>query len=115
MRPGAPAVLGLVDAVADRQIGPLQAFAAADVEDVGIRGSHGNGADGSGWLRVERWRPRAAVIGGLPHATVDDADVEQVRPIGNAGGGLGASAAVRAYHAVRRSPVAASSRPEDAG
>ena len=34
MRPGLAGVGGLVDAVADREIGPLQAFAAADVDDV---------------------------------------------------------------------------------
>ena len=36
MRPGLPTVPGLVDAVADREIGPLQSLADTNVDDVGI-------------------------------------------------------------------------------
>ena len=39
VRPGLAGVGRLVDAVADREIGPRQAFAAADVEDVGSEGA----------------------------------------------------------------------------
>ena len=39
MRPGLAGVGGFVDAVADGEVGALQAFAAADVDDVGIGGA----------------------------------------------------------------------------
>ena len=99
MRPGLAGVGGFVDAVADGEVGPLQALAAADVDDVRIGGRDGDGADGAGRLVVEDRIPGAAVVGRLPDAAVAHADVEDVRLAGDAGGGLGASAAMRADRA----------------
>ena len=93
-----PRVGGFVDAVADGEIGPLQAFAAADVDDVGIGRRDGERADGAGRLIVEDRLPGAAVVGGLPDAAVVDADVEDVGLAGHAGRPDGAAAAERADH-----------------
>ena len=91
--PGLAGVGGFVDAVADGEIGTLESFAAADVDDVGIGGSDGESADGAGGLVVEDGVPGAAVVGGLPDAAVADADVEDVGLGGDALGGFGASGA----------------------
>src|SRR5205807_1562520 len=93
--PGLAAVGRFVHAVADRQVRPLQALAAADVNHVGVRRGDGQGADGAGRLVVEDGGPDAAVVGGLPDATVVDADEEDVGPPGHAGGADGATAAER--------------------
>jgi hypothetical protein len=53
VRPVCAGVRRLVDAVADGQVGPRQAFAAADVDDVRIGRRHGDPADRAGWLIVE--------------------------------------------------------------
>src|SRR6185503_9660377 len=58
------------------EVGPLQPFAAADVEDVGIRGSDGDGPDGAGGLVVEDRRPGAAVVVRLPDPPIAHADLE---------------------------------------
>ncbi len=47
MLPRLAAVGRFVHAVADGKIGPLQTFAAADIDDVGIGGRDGERADGS--------------------------------------------------------------------
>src|SRR5262249_12612465 len=96
--PRLAAVGRFVDAVAGGQVGPLQALAAADVEDVGVGGGDGQGADGAGGLVVEDRHPGAAGVGRLPDAAVVDADVEQVRPAGHAGRADGAPGAERADH-----------------
>ena len=62
MRPGFARVGRFVDAVADGQIGPMQAFAAADIDDVRIRNRHRDRADGTGRLIVENRLPGAPVI-----------------------------------------------------
>ena len=96
VRPRLAGVGGLVDAVAGRQVGPLLRLAGADVDDVGIRGRHRQRADRAGGLLVEDRQPGAAGVGGLPHAAVDDADVEGVRLARHAVERLGAAGAVRA-------------------
>ena len=53
MRPGFAGVGGFVDAVADREIGAMQSFAAADINDVGIGGGDRDGADGLRGLVIE--------------------------------------------------------------
>ena len=100
-----PRVGGLVDAVAVGEIGPLQALAAADVDDVRVGRRDGEGADGAGRLVVEDRLPGAAVVGGLPDAAVVDADVEDVGLAGHAGGADGAAAAERADHAPAQAGV----------
>src|SRR5262249_59003433 len=74
--PGSSRVGGLVDAVADGEIGPLQALAAADVDQVGVRRRYGDRADRGGGLVVEDRRPRPAVVVAAEDAAVDRADVE---------------------------------------
>ena len=93
MRPRLAGVGGFVDAVAGGEIGTLQSFAAAGVDDVGIGGRDGERADGAGGLVVEDGVPGAAVIGGLPDAAVAHADVEDVGLPGDPLGGFGASGA----------------------
>jgi hypothetical protein len=94
--PAASGVGRFVDAVADRQVGPLEAFAAADVDDVRIGRRDGNRADRLRRLIVEQRRPGVAVVGRLPDAAVVDADIEDVRLLGDAGGAHRAAAAERA-------------------
>src|SRR5205807_6767642 len=68
MRPGAPGVGGFIDSVAHRKIGPVQAFAAADINDVGIGGRYRYRADRTSGLIVKDRIPSAAIVIGLPHA-----------------------------------------------
>ncbi len=96
MRPGLAGVGRLVDAVADREVGPRQPFAAADVDDVRIGRRDGDPADRSGRLIVEDRLPGAAGVGRLPDAAVHHADVEGVRLARMAGGRLGPPGAKRA-------------------
>ena len=65
VRPGLAGVGGFVDAVADGEIGTLQAFAAGDVNDVRIRGRDRDGANGLRGFVVEDGRPGAAVVVGF--------------------------------------------------
>src|SRR5207249_863727 len=57
--PDLAAIGGFVDAVANRQVRPLQALAAAYVDDVGIRGSDCHGPDRAGGLIIEDRVPGA--------------------------------------------------------
>ena len=77
--PRPPAVGRFVDAVADREVRPLQSLAAADVDDVRVRRRDRERADRLRRLLVEDRRPGAAGVVGLPDAAVVDADVEEVR------------------------------------
>ena len=62
VRPGLAGVGGFVHAVAGGEIGALQSFAAADVDDVRIGLRDRQRADRSGRLIVEDRRPDAAVV-----------------------------------------------------
>src|SRR5262245_20126237 len=93
--PGLPAVGRFVNAVAGRKIGALQTFAAADVNNVGIGRRDSQIADRPGRLVIEDRSPRQAIIGRLPHASVVDADVEDVRLPRNARSADSASRAER--------------------
>ena len=95
VRPGLARVGRFVDAVAGRQIRPLQPFPAADVNDVRIRRGHRQRADRSRRLIVEDRVPGDAVVGRLPHAAVGGGDVEDVGLLRDAGRGLHAPAAER--------------------
>src|SRR5436190_18154246 len=77
--PALTAVGRFVDAVAGGQVWALQALAAADVDDVGIRRGYGEGADGAGRLVIEDGCPGMAEVGGLPDSAIVDADIEDVR------------------------------------
>ena len=96
MDPGLAGVARTVDAVADRQVRPRQAFAAGDVDDVRVGRRDGDPADRAGRLILEDRLPGPAGVGGLPHAAVDHPDVEGVRLAGVPGRGLGAAGAIRA-------------------
>jgi len=93
--PGAAAIAGAVDAVADRQVGPQQPFTARDVDDVGIGRCHRDGADRLGRLSLEDRLPGAAGVVGSPHPAVDGADVENTWLPRNPGHRARASAAHR--------------------
>ena len=95
MRPGRAAVDRFVDAVADRQIGALQTFAAPGVDDPRIARRDGERADRTGRFAIEDRRPRAAGILALPNSAVDGSDIEEVRLIRDAVERDGASAAHR--------------------
>src|SRR5207237_7211145 len=85
MSPCPPRVGRLVDTVADGEIGPNDAGAGPDVDDVAIGGRDGNGANRSGRLIVEDRLPRRTVVGGAPYAAVVEPDIEHVRLAGHAG------------------------------
>ncbi len=76
--PGLAAVRRLVDAVAHRQVGALQPFAAAGVDHPRVRRRHRERADRLRRLRVEQRPPGPARVVGLPDAAVVDAHVEHV-------------------------------------
>src|SRR6185437_14246221 len=95
MRPGLAGVGGFVDAVADGEIRAVQALAAANVNDVGIRGRDGNRADGAGGLVVKDRLPGPSVIVGLPHTAVADTYIEDAGLRRHPADGATASATVR--------------------
>src|SRR6185437_7697455 len=78
MRPGFAGVSGFVDAIAHGEIRAVQSFAAADIDDIGIRRRDGDRTDGTGGLVVKDGLPSASVIVGLPHAAVADAHIEDI-------------------------------------
>ncbi len=92
--PGPAGVGRFVDAVADREVGPLEALTARDVDDVRVRGRDGDGPDRARRLVVEDGAPGAAVVGRLPDAAVANAHVEDVGLRWDAGYGPGAPGAV---------------------
>ena len=98
MRPRFSRIGGFVDSVADRKIGPVQSFAAGDVDDVRIRRRDCNGADRLRGFVIEDGIPCAAVVVRLPHSAVHLSHVKHVGLAGHAGGGAGTSAAKGANH-----------------
>ncbi len=96
MFPGVASVGGFVNSVARGKVGTAQAFAAAYVNNVGIRRRYGERADRAGGLVVEDGKPGATGVGGLPHAAIIYADVEEIWFAGDAGGGYGAASPERA-------------------
>jgi hypothetical protein len=63
MDPGFAGVGGLLNAVAGGEVGADDACAGADIDDVGVGGGDGDGADGAGGLVVEEF-PGGAEVGG---------------------------------------------------
>ena len=96
MPPGLAGVDRLINSVAGRQIGALQALAAADVDRFGVGRGDGERADGAGRLVVKDRRPSAAVVVRLPNAAVVCGDIEKARVARNAGGSNRPAAAERA-------------------
>src|SRR6185312_2983293 len=76
MRPGLAGVGGLIDAVSDGEIGAREAFAAADIDDVGIAERDSDRTDGARRLRIPETVPRIAGVGRLPNTPIDRAHVE---------------------------------------
>ena len=95
MRPGLSRVGRFVHAVANSEVGTLQAFAAADINNVGIAGRNGDGADGAGGLVVENRVPSIAEVVGFPDATIDLRHIEDAGLLVDTGDGHGAAAAER--------------------
>src|ERR1022692_3540523 len=61
----------------------MQPFTAGGIDDIGVRRCHLDGTDRAGWFAIEDRRPCPAEIGGLPHATIHCADVEDIRLAGH--------------------------------
>ena len=99
MLPGAARVGRLVDAVAYGEIGPAQAFTAADIDRIGIRWSNGQRSDRTCWLVIENWIPGAAEVRRLPNPAIVRRHVEDVRLARNTGNRHGTAAAKWADHA----------------
>src|SRR5467141_3079378 len=96
MRPGFSGIGGFVYAIAGREIGALQSFATAHVNNVRIGRSNSQCANGAAGLVVENRIPGVSEIGGLPDAAVDGGHVENVELVRDPGNGHGAAAAERA-------------------
>ena len=79
VRPGIAAVAGLVHAVADGKVGPLQALSAARIDDPRIAWRYRERADRAGWFSIEDRDPGPARVFTLPNAAVDRSDVKEIR------------------------------------
>ena len=79
--PAFPGVCGLVDAVAPIGRAGVVGFARADPKNVGIRGGHGDVADGEDLLVVEDGLERLAVVVRFPESSGAGGGVERVRPL----------------------------------
>src|SRR5579862_10032031 len=77
----------------------MQAFAAGDIDDIGVGSRHGNGANRLRWLVIKDRIPGTAVVVGLPDSAIDRADVKDARLHGNACRSACATAAKWADHA----------------
>ena len=77
--PGLAGVGGLVDPVAQRDVGADERLAGADPHDVGIGRGDRDRADGLRGLVVEDRAPVDSAVDGLPHAARGRADVVGVR------------------------------------
>ena len=83
VRPGLAGIGGLEHADAVGVLAADVGLAGADVDDVGIGRSHGDGADGAdGNAFVGDGKPGAAGVLGLPHAAADRAEIKGVRLVG---------------------------------
>ena len=92
--PGLAGVGGFVHADAVGVLAADIGLAGADVDDIGIRRRHRDGADrADGNALVGDGEPGAAGVLGLPHAAADGAEIEGVGLVGVAGDAIRASAA----------------------
>ncbi len=96
VRPGLPCVVGLVHAVALRDVAAHVGFAGADVEDVRPRRRHGDRTDRADGLSVKDGLPRASRVECAPDSAVDRAEEKLVRLVRDAGDGEDAAGAERA-------------------
>ena len=117
--PRASGVCGLVDPVADGQIGTDDARPGPDVDDAGVGRGDTDRADRAGRLVIEQRHPVGAVVRRSPESAVVEAGIEGVRLAGNAGQRTGTSAASRAdvapAHLAERELLGGGGRRADAG
>ena len=78
VRPGATGIVRPIHTIAGAQIGALQPFSAAHVQDVGIRRRDFHRAHRPRVLRVENRVPRATGVVRFPNATVRRRHVEHI-------------------------------------
>src|SRR5215472_14546848 len=83
MAPGLAAIRRFVDSIPYGKVGTLQSFSTGHVNDLRTRRRDGDGANRSSVDLVEDRLPSAAKIIRLPDASVDGADIEDVRLLGN--------------------------------
>ena len=96
LRPGLSSIARAVHAVTLRDIRTHVGLAAADVDDIGVGGGNGEGADRTDRLFVEDRIPGASGVDRLPDTAVHGAEVEVVRLARHAADGEHATAAKRA-------------------
>src|SRR5882724_4117650 len=95
MRPGLARVGGFVNAIADREIRPMQPLTTADINHVRVRRGYRYRADRAGGLVIKDWLPGATVVVGLPHSAIANANVKHAGLARHASDRAGASATVR--------------------
>ena len=96
VRPGLARVGRFVNAIAYRQIRPMQPLTAAHIDNIRVRRRYGNRADRAGGLVVKDRLPRATVVVGLPYPAIAHANIKDVGLAGHASDAARASATVRA-------------------
>ena len=79
MLPGATGVGRTVNAIADGQVGAVESFATAHVNNIGVGRRDRDGADGLSGLLIENRFPALPGVVGFPDTAVDSADVEHIR------------------------------------
>src|ERR1700680_4525305 len=99
MSPGLAGIDGLIDSIADREVGAVKSLAAGYINDIDVGRGNRDSADGLRGLIIEDRFPCSAVVVRLPDTSVYLADVEQVRLVRNSSRGARASAAKGPDHA----------------
>src|SRR5690349_18068540 len=84
MIPSLPAVCGLVNAIAGREVRATQSFAAAYINDVRIRRCQSERSDRTCWLAIKHRIPCAAEVVSLPNPAVVRRHEKDIWLIGNA-------------------------------
>ena len=95
MRPGLAAIGGFINAVAHREVRPLQAFAGRDVNSIRVGRRDGDGSNRLRGLLVEDGRPGAAVVVRFPNPAVHLTHVKNIGLARDACGRARPPAAVR--------------------
>src|SRR5437660_5183251 len=85
-RPVTSAVRRHEDAAAAMAVAGAIGLAGADVNDAGVDGVDGDGADGLALDIFENRAPGLSAVGGLPHAAVGGARIDDVTAAGVGGG-----------------------------
>src|SRR5271167_1549771 len=85
----------LVNAVAERQIGAMQALAACDINDTWIRRRNFDCANGAARLLIKDGLPGSPEVGRPPGTTIYRANIEDIGLTWNAGDGARSATAKR--------------------